>query len=180
MSNEHFTGQLGSASGQAEHPAWLTELVSRAMLPEDFDRRCRAASKAAYAIDQLRRELKQHKLASRPFGHLIRGLAEFGSISLEDIQFSLGITDWDQLNLSTAKAFGRIAGLLKMEWPQVLECMKGAYAVPRGLVEAYPLGAPPPPFIDLVKLVEAHYNDEERMELEAIIRVIRAEYDQMG
>ena len=179
MSNKHSIETTGEAKARADPPAGLPGLLSSARLPEDADRRCRVASKAAFAIDQLRRERARHRISDVPFGRYLQSLSTLGAISLENIQTSLGLPDW-VVTAATAPSLARLARLIELSEEQARKFIRGTFAEPHGFAEAAHRGAEPIPFDEVLEIVESGYSEFTRAELDEVLRAIHIEYDQMG
>jgi hypothetical protein len=166
----------GVAGTQAEPPAWLTGLIARTQLPGDFDRRCDIASKAAYAIFQLRVEGTRHKISDAPFGRVVQALAVIGKIHLGDLQESLSVPDWDKVSAATAAPFARLARLLEFSYEQAERAIRGTFAEPV-LAQVAPAGGVPMSFDQALQKAESQYSEEDKAELDRLIQAIRSEYE---
>jgi hypothetical protein len=169
-------------AGQDESAAWIESLLLEARLPSDFEARCKAAGKAAYAIDRMRRERRFNKFSELPFHRHIRGLAQLAGASLTPIERTFGIPDTWQITAQKASVIARVARLIGLTLTETNLSVRWTFfdflnperseeilALSRGDGEPIPVGT-------TLAVEEAGYSGEERAELERIKRAIREEY----
>jgi hypothetical protein len=165
-----------------EAPLELTALFSRMKLPAELESRCISASRAAYAVDRMRRERELHQISELPFDRYIHGLAGLAGVSLVEVQRSFGLPNWDRVTASTVSFLARIARLIGLpvadaeiflRWTYLSrvnqEQSESILAMPRGQHCRIPLG-------EILDQKEAHYDERQQAELNDILQAIRAEY----